>query len=335
MEEISDSFQLYRDWEIPRETTVTGKELPTIHTYRVIVSPAGQEPTRQRCVASCETNLATDWAIPAKSNSSKLRCPAAALIFYVMTHMRWLSVATYSDLLCSSLYYVYYISSCTNRFCKRTKKFQIRLRPNTRSYHFLLIPWYVRRFGMSSFVKGWSISVLRLFLNIVVCERVISKYFDKALRLFFDIIVCQGVINNCFDKVLRVFLNIVVCKGVIHTISILTRLCVCFWISSFFKGWSISVLTRSCVCFWISSFVKGWSVTVWTRSSLCFWISQFVKGWFCFLFWQCHVFVCFKITSFVKGWYISVFTRSCVWFWIPSFVKRWFISVLTRSCVCF
>ena len=59
VEESPGSFQLYRDWEIPCETTATGRELPTIHTYRV-VSPAGLEPTRQRCVASRETNLATD-----------------------------------------------------------------------------------------------------------------------------------------------------------------------------------------------------------------------------------------------------------------------------------
>ena len=64
VEESPGSFQLYRDWEIPYETTATGRELPTIHTYRVIVSPAGLEPTWQRCVASRETNLATDWAIP-------------------------------------------------------------------------------------------------------------------------------------------------------------------------------------------------------------------------------------------------------------------------------
>ena len=60
VEESPGSFQLYRDWEIPCETTATGRELPTIHTYRVIVSPAGLEPTRQRCVASREANLATD-----------------------------------------------------------------------------------------------------------------------------------------------------------------------------------------------------------------------------------------------------------------------------------
>ena len=64
VEDSLGSFQLYRDWEIPCETTTTGRELPTIHTYPVIVSPAGLEPTRQRCVASCETNLTTDWAIP-------------------------------------------------------------------------------------------------------------------------------------------------------------------------------------------------------------------------------------------------------------------------------
>ena len=57
VEESLGSFQLYRDWEIPCETTATGRELPIIHTYRVIVSPAGLEPTRQRCVASRETNL--------------------------------------------------------------------------------------------------------------------------------------------------------------------------------------------------------------------------------------------------------------------------------------
>ena len=60
VEESPGSFQLYRDWEIPCETTATWRELPTIHTYRVIVSPAGLEPTRQRCVASREANLATD-----------------------------------------------------------------------------------------------------------------------------------------------------------------------------------------------------------------------------------------------------------------------------------
>ena len=31
-EESLGSFQLYRDWEIPCETTSTGRELPTIHT---------------------------------------------------------------------------------------------------------------------------------------------------------------------------------------------------------------------------------------------------------------------------------------------------------------
>ena len=60
VEESPGSFQLYRDWEITGETTDTGRKLPTIHTYRVIVSPAGLEPKRQRCVASRETNLATD-----------------------------------------------------------------------------------------------------------------------------------------------------------------------------------------------------------------------------------------------------------------------------------
>ena len=44
VEETPGSFQLYRDWEIPSETTATWKELPTSHTYRVIVSPAGLEP---------------------------------------------------------------------------------------------------------------------------------------------------------------------------------------------------------------------------------------------------------------------------------------------------
>ena len=64
VEESPDTFQLYRDREIPSETTATRRELPTIHTYRVIMLPAGLEPTRQRCVASRGTNLATDLAIP-------------------------------------------------------------------------------------------------------------------------------------------------------------------------------------------------------------------------------------------------------------------------------
>ena len=60
VEESPGSFQLYRDWEIPCETTATGRELPTIHTCRVIESLAGLEPTRQKCLASRETNLTTD-----------------------------------------------------------------------------------------------------------------------------------------------------------------------------------------------------------------------------------------------------------------------------------
>ena len=60
VEENPGTFQLYRDWEILCETTATGRELPTIHTYRLIVSRAGLEPTRQRCVAGREINLATD-----------------------------------------------------------------------------------------------------------------------------------------------------------------------------------------------------------------------------------------------------------------------------------
>ena len=39
VEESLGSFQLCRDWEIPSETIATGRELPTIHTYRVIMSP--------------------------------------------------------------------------------------------------------------------------------------------------------------------------------------------------------------------------------------------------------------------------------------------------------
>ena len=64
VEESPGSFQLYRDWEIPSETTATGRELPTIHIYHVIVSPAGLAPTRQRCVASRKTNLCYRLSYP-------------------------------------------------------------------------------------------------------------------------------------------------------------------------------------------------------------------------------------------------------------------------------
>ena len=60
VEESPGSFQFCKDWEIRCETTATGREVPTFHTYCVIMSPAGLEPTRQRCEGSRETNLATD-----------------------------------------------------------------------------------------------------------------------------------------------------------------------------------------------------------------------------------------------------------------------------------
>ena len=44
VKESLGSFQLYRDYEIPCETTATRRELLTIHTYRVIVFPAGHIP---------------------------------------------------------------------------------------------------------------------------------------------------------------------------------------------------------------------------------------------------------------------------------------------------
>ena len=60
------------DWEIPCETTPTGRELPIIHIYCVIMSPAGLEPIWQSGVASRETNLATNWAIPATFHVSNI-----------------------------------------------------------------------------------------------------------------------------------------------------------------------------------------------------------------------------------------------------------------------
>ena len=78
-EESPDSFQLYRDCQIPCETTATGRELPTIHTYLVIMSPAGLELTWQRCVASYETNFAIDWAIPERKNDAKMHTAYCAV----------------------------------------------------------------------------------------------------------------------------------------------------------------------------------------------------------------------------------------------------------------
>ena len=49
-----------RQGNILCETTAAGKDLPAIHIYRVLMSPAELEPTRQRCAASRETNFATD-----------------------------------------------------------------------------------------------------------------------------------------------------------------------------------------------------------------------------------------------------------------------------------
>ena len=56
VEESQGSFQLYRGWEILQQ----GGDCQTYTHKTICMSPGGHDPT-DRCVTSCETNLAIQY----------------------------------------------------------------------------------------------------------------------------------------------------------------------------------------------------------------------------------------------------------------------------------